>query len=313
MNLQKLLAARDGHRATLEDLFFQLETAKENNLYDEFELCFEMINDVLALLKSVDEKITNTTDTENIATELRETAAYSFHLKLKLHRYKKHSANAKHGSSATPASLEHEAENTNQSSMPHIQAPAVQEPSEMVQRVHEQLQMPHHLPKLTLPSFNGEIMNWPTFWDSFSSAVHNNPRLPDIQKFSYLKSLMQEEAARTIEGFTLSNANYQQAVNLLQQWYGQIQKITAAYMSNLLQLPSPAANIRELRNFYDRLETNIRGLEALGEAQDSYGNLLIPIILERLPSETRRNLARENKTKTWTLRFEASYFSRDRY
>jgi len=48
MNLQKLLAARDGHRATLEDLFLQLETAKENNLYDEFELCFEMINDVLA-------------------------------------------------------------------------------------------------------------------------------------------------------------------------------------------------------------------------------------------------------------------------
>ncbi len=161
--------------------------------------------------------------------------------------------------------------------------------------------MPHHLPKLTLPSFNGEIMNWPTFWDSFSFALHNNPRLPNIQKFSYLKSLMQDEAARTIEGFTLCNANYQQAINLLQQRYGQIQKITAAYMSNLLQLPSPAANIRELRYFYDRLETNIRGLEALGEAQDSYGNLLIPIILERLSSETRRNLARENKTKTWTL------------
>ncbi|KAH3695558.1 hypothetical protein DPMN_083019 [Dreissena polymorpha] len=48
---------------------------------------------------------------------------------------------------------------------------------------------------------------------------------------------MQGEAARTIDGFTLSNANYQQAVNLLQQRYGQIQKITAAYMSNLLQLP----------------------------------------------------------------------------
>ncbi|KAH3695557.1 hypothetical protein DPMN_083018 [Dreissena polymorpha] len=69
-----------------------------------------MINDVLALLKSVDEKITNTVDSENIATELRETAAYSFHLKLKLHRYKNHSANAKQCSSAPPASLKHEAD-----------------------------------------------------------------------------------------------------------------------------------------------------------------------------------------------------------
>jgi len=72
-------------------------------------------------------------------------------------------------------------------------------------------------------------------------------------------------------------------------------------MSNLLQLPSPAANITDLRFFYDRLEPNIRGLEALGEAHDSYGNLLIPIILERLPSETRRNLARENKSGSWIL------------
>jgi len=72
-------------------------------------------------------------------------------------------------------------------------------------------------------------------------------------------------------------------------------------MSNLLQLPSPAANITDLRFFYDRLETNIRGLEALREAQDSYGNRLIPIILERLPSETRKNLARENKSGSWIL------------
>jgi len=71
-------------------------------------------------------------------------------------------------------------------------------------------------------------------------------------------------------------------------------------MSNL-QLPSPAANITDLRFFYDRLETNIRGLEELGEAQDTYGNLLIPIILERLPYETRKNQARENKSGSLIL------------
>jgi len=166
--------------------------------------------------------------------------------------------------------------------------------------------MAHHLTKLTLLTFNGELMSWPTFWDSFSSAVHNNDHLPEVQKFAYLKSLLYDEAARTVEGFTLSNTNYQQAISLLEQGYGRKQKITAAYMSNLLQLPSPAANITDLRLFYDRLETNIWGLEALGEAQDSYGNLLIPIILERLPSETRKNLAREN------FRLDAGHLSRDR-
>lgn len=33
------------------------------------------------------------------------------------------------------------------------------------------------LPKLTLPRFNGDVMRWTTFWDSYESAVHNNNQL----------------------------------------------------------------------------------------------------------------------------------------
>jgi len=39
-----------------------------------FELCFDVTNDVIALLKSVDEKIAKNT-AQNNATELKETAA----------------------------------------------------------------------------------------------------------------------------------------------------------------------------------------------------------------------------------------------
>jgi len=166
-------------------------------------------------------------------------------------------------SNTPPTSHAQEVEDSNQSSIPYTTLPIVPETREFLPHVSVQ-RMAHHLPQLTLPTFNGELMSWPTFWDSFSSAVHNNDHLPEVQKFAYLKSLLYDEAARTVEGFTLSNANYQQAISLLEQRYGRKQKIT--YMSNLLQLPSPAANITDLRFFYDRLETNIRGLEALGEA-----------------------------------------------
>jgi len=44
-----------------------------------------------------------------------------------------------------------------------------------------------HLPKLTLPVFSGDPLNWQTFSDSFSAAVHMNPALGCIQKFNYLK------------------------------------------------------------------------------------------------------------------------------
>ena len=57
------------------------------------------------------------------------------------------------------------------------------------------------LPKLTLPSFSGNPLEWLTFWDSFQAAIHLNPNLSGIQKFNYLKVQLQGDAARTIEGF----------------------------------------------------------------------------------------------------------------
>ena len=50
------------------------------------------------------------------------------------------------------------------------------------------------LPKLTLPVFSGDPLNWQTFWDSFNEAVHTNPALGCIQKFNYLKAQLQGEA-----------------------------------------------------------------------------------------------------------------------
>jgi len=97
------------------------------------------------------------------------------------------------------------------------------------------------------------------------------------------------------------NANYGQAVALLTERYGQKHRIIAAYMNTLLQLPSPPATVQGLRRVYDQLETNIRCLESLGELQENYGTLLVPVILQRLPPDIRRNLARDHGTGRWKL------------
>ena len=53
----------------------------------------------------------------------------------------------------------------------------------------------NRLPKLTFPVFSGDPLSWQTFWDSFNAAVHNNTTLSCIQKFNYLKSQLQGDAA----------------------------------------------------------------------------------------------------------------------
>ena len=49
------------------------------------------------------------------------------------------------------------------------------------------------LPKLTLPKFSGDVLEWQSFWDQFKVNVHDSD-LSVVSKFSYLLSLLQGEA-----------------------------------------------------------------------------------------------------------------------
>ena len=76
------------------------------------------------------------------------------------------------------------------------------------------------LPKITLPHFNGNLMKWSTFWDSYESAVHKNKDLSDVDKFNYLRSLLERSAYDAIAGLTLSAVNYKEAIKILEKRFG---------------------------------------------------------------------------------------------
>ena len=157
------------------------------------------------------------------------------------------------------------------------------------------------LPKLSLPSFSGDPLSWQTFWDSFSAAVDSSPVLSGVQKFNYLRTLLQGEAARAVAGFPLSDANYSHSVEILKERFGQTQKIVNAHMQGLLNLPTPRNTLADLRTFYDSIESHIRGLSSIGITPESYGALLIPVTIGKLPADLRRNLAREQNKSDWSM------------
>ena len=158
------------------------------------------------------------------------------------------------------------------------------------------------LPKLSLPNFSGNPLAWQSFRDSFDAAVHNNPSLDGIQKFNYLRAQLEGDAARVIAGLPLTSANYDNAMTLLTERFGQPHKIINAHMQALLDVANPVNSLSSLQLFYDTIEGHIRGLAALGKSEDLYGALLIPIILGKLPMDIQRNLAREHGSLEWTLR-----------
>ena len=41
------------------------------------------------------------------------------------------------------------------------------------------------LPKISVPTFDGDILSWAVFWEKFQTAIHGNKKLHEAQKLAY--------------------------------------------------------------------------------------------------------------------------------
>ncbi|XP_057374753.1 uncharacterized protein LOC130695607 [Daphnia carinata] len=155
-------------------------------------------------------------------------------------------------------------------------------------------------PKITLPRFNGDILQWQSFWQAFVAEIESDESLADINKFNYLLGQLDQKVLATVAGLTPSNENYEVLMDLLKERYGR-KPVIAAYMRALYNLQKPEANLKTLRGFYEQVESYVHGLESLRKAPDTYGDLLVCILLDKLPGEVRKNVARQHDQDEFTL------------
>ena len=142
------------------------------------------------------------------------------------------------------------------------------------------------LPKLTLQPFNRDITHWNSFWDSFKAAVHENR---PVDKFNYLRGLLQHSALEAISGLALTDANYQEAISILEKRFGNKQQIVAKHMDTLIHVEAVTSphNVKGLRRLHDTIESNVRSLKSLGVDSSSYDTLLASVLITKLPQELK--------------------------
>ena len=115
--------------------------------------------------------------------------------------------------------------------------------------------------------------------------------------------MLRGSAAATINGLSLSSANYEEAVALLKERYGDPQKIINAHMDALVNLPT-VENTRDLkavRHLYDEVEANVRALSALGRKAEEYGGLLLPFMFHKISEEIRLSICNKVSKENWNL------------
>ena len=114
------------------------------------------------------------------------------------------------------------------------------------------------LPRIELPSFDGQYKDWKTFFDMFKGTVHEQQSLPKVQKIHYLKGALKGEAKRVLSLLPTTEANYDAAIQLLKDRYDNEFLITKAHLYNIFKIDSmkkdSADSLRKLIGIFNENE-----------------------------------------------------------
>ena len=158
------------------------------------------------------------------------------------------------------------------------------------------------LPTIHLNKFAGDSLEWSQFWDIFNSSIHARTDISKASKFQYLLGQLEGNALNLLNGFSQSDNDYDEAVDLLQSTYGKRHIIVQARINALLDLKSPEATVESLETFRSTFEGHLRSLKSLGAKIEDEGYVYAVILLRKLPNKTRDNIGRTSIGDVWTLK-----------
>ncbi|XP_044180058.1 uncharacterized protein LOC114970531 [Acropora millepora] len=118
---------------------------------------------------------------------------------------------------------------------------------------------------------------------------------------NYLRAKLEGEAEEVISGLTLTNANYEEAIRLLQKRFGQNDIIINAHYTSLMDRTCLLrCSTSALRTSYDSIEKHLRSLQALGE--DVNTKILVSLIMTKLPKDVITPLTDHKEDgQEWTV------------
>lgn len=122
------------------------------------------------------------------------------------------------------------------------------------------------LPKLDVPTFDGNIIKWRSFWEQFCVSLHDRSNLSDPEKLVYLQqhSLKNGSAKRAIEGLSRSGEHYIEAIECLKARYDRPRLIHQTHVRMILEAPPlKDGSGKELRRLYDAVQQHVRALKAM--------------------------------------------------
>ncbi|KMQ83686.1 hypothetical protein RF55_19346, partial [Lasius niger] len=154
------------------------------------------------------------------------------------------------------------------------------------------------LPRIELPTFTGNLIDWIPYHDLFQATVHNNSTLSDAQKLQYLKSSLKGEASTLLHAIPIADSNYAKAWDLLVKRYYNEQEIIYSHLERYFNQPTlKCESAKGIRRLLDISTECLDTLRNLKEPVDSWDTILVYVIRQKLDAESLKQWELSN-TKT---------------
>lgn len=116
------------------------------------------------------------------------------------------------------------------------------------------------LPRIDIPKFDGDIKQWPIFFDLFDTLIHRNMSLSNIERFQYLISYLSKDALAGVKNLRLTAENYQIAYDSLKNRYQNKRILMTNHWQTLSQAPATNESASSLRKLLSVFQENISAL-----------------------------------------------------
>ena len=150
------------------------------------------------------------------------------------------------------------------------------------------------LPTIDVPTFNGDIMEWNSFWAAFSSTVGDREDLSLTKKLIYLrKAIKDPDSQMLLHSASETPEMYLDVVKELQIRFNRTREIHRNLTQSLLQLPTAKQTKVDLRSLVDTVKRTIDSIKATGHY--SIETFLTSLVYLSLPSRLQTQWEQNSK------------------
>lgn len=163
------------------------------------------------------------------------------------------------------------------------------------------------LPEIPLPTFSGDLSDWPVFRDRFNARVIERNDLSNIDRFYYLLGCLKDEALHSIRNIVVSDATYDLAWTTLVERFDKPRQLASLIVDKLISIPAQSQeSLDGLKDFLTVFSDQVSTLESLN-IPDLGEFLLFSLSARCLPLSTRKGFEAINNNEFPTAADVVSY------